>query len=128
MPMIALPGAVGVANLTQSTLVGIGALWCVPLALGAPLFSRDIYSYIAQGTLLHLGDVPDQACSFRNYYLAALFYGLRRLQYDLITDFGVANVQCILQLSLKIHARKSEAQPLQTVSRNHHLSPRGGMG
>src|SRR5918912_3965870 len=35
-------------------LLVIGALWCVPLALGAPLFSRDVYSYLAQGTILHL--------------------------------------------------------------------------
>jgi hypothetical protein len=36
----------------------IAALWCLPLALGAPLFSRDIYSYLAQGTLAHLGVSP----------------------------------------------------------------------
>jgi hypothetical protein len=35
-------------------------LWCLPLALGPSLFSRDIYSYIAQGTLLHLGRNPYQ--------------------------------------------------------------------
>jgi hypothetical protein len=40
------------------TLLIIGALWCLPLALGPPLFSRDVYSYIAQGTLLHLGHNP----------------------------------------------------------------------
>ncbi len=39
-------------------LLAIGALWCVPLALGAPLFSRDVYSYLAQGTILHLGHNP----------------------------------------------------------------------
>lgn len=39
-------------------LFAIGALWCVPLALGAPLFSRDVYSYLAQGTILHLGYSP----------------------------------------------------------------------
>ena len=39
-------------------LLVIGALWCVPLALGAPLFSRDVYSYLAQGTILHLGHNP----------------------------------------------------------------------
>jgi alpha-1,6-mannosyltransferase len=27
-------------------------LWAAPLALGPPLFSRDVYSYIAQGTLV----------------------------------------------------------------------------
>ena len=49
------PGALG-----MRTLVVIGALWCLPLALGPPLFSRDVYSYIAQGTLLHLGHNPYQ--------------------------------------------------------------------
>jgi hypothetical protein len=39
-------------------LLVIGALWCVPLALGPPLFSRDVYSYLAQGTILHLGRNP----------------------------------------------------------------------
>ena len=41
-------------------LLVIGVLWCLPLAVGAPLFSRDVYSYIAQGTLLHLGRNPYQ--------------------------------------------------------------------
>ncbi|HJS95319.1 MAG TPA: polyprenol phosphomannose-dependent alpha 1,6 mannosyltransferase MptB [Solirubrobacteraceae bacterium] len=41
----------------------IGALWVLPLLLTAPLFSQDAYSYLAQGTLVHLGldpyrDVP----------------------------------------------------------------------
>jgi hypothetical protein len=49
------PGAV-----SMRALVVIGALWCLPLALGPPLFSRDVYSYIAQGTLLHLGHNPYQ--------------------------------------------------------------------
>lgn len=39
----------------------IGALWCLPLALGVPLFSRDIYSYLAQGTIAHLGLSPYHA-------------------------------------------------------------------
>ncbi len=39
-------------------LLAIGSLWCVPLALGPPLFSRDVYSYLAQGTILHLGLNP----------------------------------------------------------------------
>jgi alpha-1,6-mannosyltransferase len=41
-------------------LLGIAALWCIPLALGPPLFSRDVYSYLAQGTILHLGQNPYQ--------------------------------------------------------------------
>src|ERR1700760_4560931 len=36
----------------------VAAIWCVPLALGAPLFSQDVYSYLAQGTLVHLGLDP----------------------------------------------------------------------
>jgi hypothetical protein len=39
-------------------LLAIAALWMVPLALAPPLFSRDVYSYIAQGTILHLGHNP----------------------------------------------------------------------
>jgi alpha-1,6-mannosyltransferase len=35
-------------------LVAVGALWALPLLLGPPLFSRDIYSYLAQGMLAHL--------------------------------------------------------------------------
>jgi hypothetical protein len=44
----------------RATLV-IGAAWLVPLALAPPLFSRDVYSYLAQGTILHLGHSPYQS-------------------------------------------------------------------
>ncbi len=36
----------------------IAAAWLLPLALGPALFSRDVYSYLAQGTILHLGHNP----------------------------------------------------------------------
>jgi alpha-1,6-mannosyltransferase len=36
----------------------VGVLWSLPLALGAPLFSHDVYSYLAQGTIAHLGLSP----------------------------------------------------------------------
>ena len=39
-------------------LIGIAVLWTLPLALAPPLFSRDVYSYLAQGTILHLGLNP----------------------------------------------------------------------
>jgi alpha-1,6-mannosyltransferase len=39
-------------------LAAVAALWCLPLAIGAPLFSRDLYSYLAQGTVAHLGLSP----------------------------------------------------------------------
>jgi hypothetical protein len=58
--------ALAVAWLTLGRLTSIeqrqvwivGALWCVPLVAGAPLFSQDAYSYLAQGTLVHLGVDP----------------------------------------------------------------------
>jgi hypothetical protein len=36
----------------------IAALWCLPLFLTAPLFSQDAYSYLAQGTIVHIGLDP----------------------------------------------------------------------
>ncbi len=41
-----------------SQLVVVAALWCLPLAVGPPLFSHDVYSYLAQGTIAHLGLSP----------------------------------------------------------------------
>jgi alpha-1,6-mannosyltransferase len=41
-------------------LLAIGALWSVPLWLGPAVFSHDMYSYLAQGTLLHHGVDPYQ--------------------------------------------------------------------
>jgi alpha-1,6-mannosyltransferase len=48
----------GRAALAPRTLWIVAALWCLPLLLTAPLFSRDAYSYLAQGTLVHLGIDP----------------------------------------------------------------------
>jgi hypothetical protein len=48
----------GPRGVRQVELWIIGALWLVPLALGPALFSRDVYSYLAQGTILHLGLSP----------------------------------------------------------------------
>jgi hypothetical protein len=39
----------------------VAALWSLPLAIGVPLFSRDLYSYLAQGTVAHLGLSPYHA-------------------------------------------------------------------
>lgn len=33
-------------------------VWSVPLLLGAPLFSHDLYSYLAQGAIAHVGLSP----------------------------------------------------------------------
>lgn len=36
----------------------VAFLWSIPLLVGPPLFSHDIYSYLAQGTIAHLGLSP----------------------------------------------------------------------
>lgn len=41
-----------------SWMAAIAFLWCIPLLAGAPLFSHDIYSYLAQGTIAHSGLSP----------------------------------------------------------------------
>jgi alpha-1,6-mannosyltransferase len=43
---------------SSRALLTIAGLWALPLALAPPLFSRDLYSYLAQGTILHLGHNP----------------------------------------------------------------------
>jgi hypothetical protein len=50
--------ALGRLALTPRQTWIVGALWCTPLLLTAPLFSQDAYSYLAQGTLVHLGLDP----------------------------------------------------------------------
>jgi hypothetical protein len=45
-------------ELSLNQLRLIGAVWCTPLVASAPLFSHDVYSYLAQGTILHLGLNP----------------------------------------------------------------------
>jgi hypothetical protein len=47
----------GLAVTTRQLRI-VGAAWCLPLLLTAPLFSQDAYSYLAQGTLVHLGIDP----------------------------------------------------------------------
>ncbi len=39
-------------------LLLIAGAWLLPVALGPALFSHDAYSYLAQGTVLHLGENP----------------------------------------------------------------------
>jgi alpha-1,6-mannosyltransferase len=45
-------------RVSPSWFSAAGFLWCLPLLVGAPLFSHDIYSYLAQATLAHLGVNP----------------------------------------------------------------------
>jgi hypothetical protein len=54
-----LLGALGrAATMRPQELWLIAGLWALPLALGAPLFSHDVYSYLAQGTIAHAGLNP----------------------------------------------------------------------
>ena len=50
--------ALGRLALSTRELRIVGAAWCLPLLVTAPLFSQDAYSYLAQGTLVHLGIDP----------------------------------------------------------------------
>jgi len=50
--------ALGRAVPSRRALLTIAAAWMAPLALAPPLFSRDVYSYLAQGLILHLGHSP----------------------------------------------------------------------
>ena len=45
-------------EISHKALWIVGAAWCLPFLVGPPLFSHDLYSYIAQGTLVHLGHSP----------------------------------------------------------------------
>lgn len=46
------------AQVTPRAVCALAVAWAVPLELGAPLFSRDIYSYAGQGMLAHVGLNP----------------------------------------------------------------------
>lgn len=46
------------AQVTPTSVCMVGALWALPLVLGPPLFSQDIYSYAGQGMLAHVGLSP----------------------------------------------------------------------
>lgn len=50
------PGLHLAAN--PATMCAILAAWSLPLVLAPPLFSRDVYSYFAQGRVMELGQDP----------------------------------------------------------------------
>jgi hypothetical protein len=39
-------------------MASFGFIWSLPLLVGAPLFSHDVFSYLAQGAIAHLGLSP----------------------------------------------------------------------
>ncbi|MFM8239699.1 MAG: polyprenol phosphomannose-dependent alpha 1,6 mannosyltransferase MptB [Actinomycetota bacterium] len=43
---------------TPGSMTAILAAWCAPLLIAPPLFSRDVYSYFAQGRVLDMGADP----------------------------------------------------------------------
>ncbi len=45
-------------SLNPATVSAILAAWCLPLLVSPPLFSRDVYSYYAQGRVMELGQDP----------------------------------------------------------------------
>ena len=45
-------------RLGTKAAVGVLTAWSVPLLLGPPLFSKDIYSYVGQGLIAHRGLNP----------------------------------------------------------------------
>lgn len=50
----------GGSQVTLNELRAIVAIWTTPLLFAAPMFSRDVYSYLAQGALLRDGFDPYQ--------------------------------------------------------------------
>jgi alpha-1,6-mannosyltransferase len=48
----------GARRPTLAELRLLAVAWCLPLLLAPALFSHDVYSYLAQGTILHLGLSP----------------------------------------------------------------------
>jgi hypothetical protein len=46
------------AGPSRAVLLGLATCWAVPFALGPILYSRDVYSYVAQGRLAQLGLNP----------------------------------------------------------------------
>lgn len=45
-------------DVRERGLLLCGLIWALPLALGPPLFSQDLVSYLAQGSIVHLGLDP----------------------------------------------------------------------
>lgn len=43
---------------TPSSMTAVLVVWCAPLLIAPPLFSRDVYSYFAQGRVLDMGADP----------------------------------------------------------------------
>ncbi|MGI9198009.1 MAG: polyprenol phosphomannose-dependent alpha 1,6 mannosyltransferase MptB [Candidatus Nanopelagicales bacterium] len=43
---------------TPANMTAILVTWCAPLLIAPPLFSRDVYSYFAQGRVLAMGEDP----------------------------------------------------------------------
>ena len=58
-------------QVTEYTMVATTGFWLTPLLLSVPVFSRDTYSYLAQGALLRDGFDPYLVGADRQSELAA---------------------------------------------------------
>lgn len=116
---------------SMRALIVTGALWALPLALAPPLFSRDVFSYLAQGTILHLGHNPYHSAPLllarlrRPHLLAAvspfwrgttapygpLFLGLISLIVGIVGAHLVAGVLLVRVLDLAGLALLAAAMP-----------------
>lgn len=45
---------------SPTAIIAVLVAWCAPLLIAPPLFSRDVYSYFAQGRVLAIGEDPYQ--------------------------------------------------------------------
>ena len=73
-------------------LLAIGALWSIPLWIGPALFSHDMYSYLAQGTLLHHGVDPYQhpAAALAGLHQTRLFHAVSPFWRHTTAPYGPA--------------------------------------
>lgn len=56
--ILARPWVQAAGEITGRGLARVLAMWSAPLMLSFPILSRDVYSYLAQGRMLHAGKSP----------------------------------------------------------------------
>ncbi|MNW34594.1 hypothetical protein D3C74_115750 [compost metagenome] len=56
--ILARPWVQAAGEITGRELARVLAMWSAPLMLSFPILSRDVYSYLAQGRMLHAGKSP----------------------------------------------------------------------
>lgn len=56
--LLARPWVSSIQSISERQLRGMLIAWAAPLLLSFPILSRDVYSYLAQGRMLHAGKSP----------------------------------------------------------------------